>query len=61
MFNCRAESNDILVKVRKEILEQISKKSRAQRELKMARRSAKQKILDTDYFALFEVYYTHIS
>lgn len=51
----RLENNDTLMKIHKEILEQKSKKDRAQRELKMARKMAKQKISDVEFFASFEV------
>lgn len=49
------ENNDLLMKVHKEILDQKSKKERAQRELKLARRMAKQNITDKEFFTNFEV------
>lgn len=44
-----------MIKIHKEILEQQSKLERAQRELKLARKAAKQKIADKEYFHAFEV------
>lgn len=54
-YNFRMENNDTLMKIHKEILEQKSKMERAQRELKLGRKSAKQKVLDREYFIAFEV------
>lgn len=63
MFKCslynlvirRLENNDKLMKLHNEIQEQKSKKERAQRELKIARQAAKNKLDNRDFFIGFEV------
>lgn len=50
----RMENNDTMVRMHKEILDQKSKLERAQRELRLARKTARAKVSDADYFAAFE-------
>lgn len=50
----RMDNNDIMLRLHKEILEQNSKQDRAQRELKLARRTARTKVADAEYFGAFE-------
>lgn len=51
----RLESNDALMKVHKEIVEQNSKVDRAKRELKLAKKAMIKKVEDREYVRLFEV------
>jgi coiled-coil domain-containing protein 39 len=55
MERMRLDSNEILTKVHKELLEQKTKMLRAERELKMVKKSARQKVNDMEFMAAFEV------
>lgn len=50
----RLESNDALIKVHKEILDQNSKVERAKRELKLAKKAMIKKVDDREYVRIFE-------
>lgn len=50
------DTNDILMKVHKELMDQKVKHQRADRELKASIRSAKQKINDSDFMLIYEKY-----
>lgn len=50
------DTNDILMKVHKELMDQKVKHQRADRELKVSIRSAKQKINDSDFMLIYEKY-----
>lgn len=51
----RFESNDVLIKVHKEIMEQNSKVERAKRESRMARKAMIKYIDDRDFVRILEV------
>jgi coiled-coil domain-containing protein 39 len=55
MERMRLDSNEILTKVHKELLEQKTKMLRAERELKLVKKSARQKVNDMEFMAAFEV------
>lgn len=50
------DTNDILMKVHKELMDQKVKHQRADRELKSSIRSAKQKVNDSDFMSIYEKY-----
>lgn len=50
----RLESNDTLIKVHKEIMEQNSKIDRAKRELRMAKKAMIKKVDDREFVRVFE-------
>jgi coiled-coil domain-containing protein 39 len=54
MERMRLDSNEVLMKVHKELTEQKTKMARAERELKLVKKSARQKVDDSEYMAAFE-------
>lgn len=51
----RAESNDVLIKIHKEIMEQNSKVERAKREMKISKTAMMKKVGNREYVRLLEV------
>jgi hypothetical protein len=50
----KLDSNDTLLKIHKELMDQETKLERADRELKLATKAAKKRIKDLDFLSLFE-------
>lgn len=51
----RAENNEVLIKIHKEIMEQNSKVERAKREMKMSKKAMAKKVGNREYVRLLEV------
>lgn len=51
----RAENNDVLIKIHKEIMEQNSKVERAKREMKISKKAMMKKVGNREYVRLLEV------
>lgn len=51
----RAENNDVLIKIHKEIMEQNSKVERAKREMQISKKAMMKKVANREYVRLLEV------
>lgn len=54
-MNARLDGNEALMKVHKQIFDQKTKLERAEREMRIARKSMFLRIVDREYIKLFEV------